>query len=286
MADPKTIRVVDVSEYTTEIPFSWWEALSADHNVEAAVIQAWGGGYVPGRRNEHFAQHVEGALKSLLKVSAYVWPPREYEQAFRWIEQSGYKSELSFYAHDIEAGEGVNLSIVSAADQWLGRLSWIYASPSSWSTIMSGRTLEFSDHPLWLARYRLSPDRTGGNAVWWPENYDPFGPYVLGLWAEARGWQFQGTTTIDGESCDLNLFHADAFEVQAREEIDVWLDETIKGFDGQPLMFRVLHGDLTIKERALTNRQWAQLSQFKLIMEEQTGSGVPNHQHSGQVRVQ
>lgn len=285
MSNPKTIRGVDVSEYTTEIPFSWWEALSADHNVEAAVIQAWGGGYVPGRRNEHFGQHVEGALRSLLKISAYVWPPREFEPASRWIEQSGYKSELSFYAHDIEQGEGVAPGIVQAADQWLGRLSWMYGSPSSWAQIM-GSTLQYADHPLWLGRYPLSPERPGGNALWWPESYVPFGPYRVGGWEEARGWQFQGTTTIDGESCDLNLFHADAFEVQAREEIDVWLDETIMGFDGQPLMFRVLQGDLTIKERALTNRQWAQLSQFKLIMEEQTGSGVPNHQHSGQITVQ
>lgn len=285
MPNPKTIRVVDVSEYTTEIPFSWWADLSADYGVKAAVIQAWGGGYVLGRRNEHFAQHVDGALNSGLYVSAYVWPPREFEPASRWIEQSGYKGELSFYAHDIEQGEGVAPGIMQAADQWLGRPSWIYASPASWARIM-GSTMQYADYSLWLARYQLSPERPGGNTMWWPESYDPFGPYRVGDWEEARGWQFQGTTAIGGESCDLNLFHADAFDVQSRKEIDVWLDETIMGFDGQPMKFRVLQGDLTIKERALTNRGWAQLSQFKLIMEEQTGSGVPNHQHSGQITVQ
>jgi hypothetical protein len=78
-----------------------------------------------------------------------------------------------------------------------------------------GYSTQYADHPLWLARYPLSPERVGGNSVWWPrDDADPFGGYEVGAWRKARGWQFQGTTLIGGETCDLNLFHADAFDIQ------------------------------------------------------------------------
>lgn len=211
------IRVVDVSEYTTTIPHSWWTQLRDEYGVKAAVIQAWGGGYVPGRRNEHYGQHVEGALKADMGVATYVWPPHEYERAFQWIEWCGYKEELALYAHDVEQGAGVTQLYLEDADQWLGRESWIYASPSSWNRIMGGGQ-QYASRSLWLARYPRSPERHGGNTVWWPPRYNPFASYRVGGWQEARGWQFQGTTRISGESCDLNLFHADAFDRLPKEE--------------------------------------------------------------------
>ncbi|KKN41486.1 hypothetical protein LCGC14_0723000 [marine sediment metagenome] len=280
---PDLIRVVDVSEYTTTISHEWWRTVRDRHGVRAAVVQAWGGGYVPGRRNEHFAQHVEGALKAGLGVAAYVWPPRDYEGAFRWIEQSGYKSELAFYAHDIEQGAGVTQRCVEAADQWLGRQSWIYASPSSWREIM-GRASQYADHPLWLARYPLSPERLGGNSVWWPrDDADPFGGYAVGAWREARGWQFQGTTAIGGETCDLNLFHDDAFRIQQEGDEDMWLDEFVLDFSGAQHRFPVLQADLTVRQKSLTHRQWIHLSALGLIVPPTLAQGP--HKHIGTVVV-
>ena len=281
---PDLIRVVDVSEFTTTIPHSWWRDLRDRYGVKAAVIQAWGGGYVPGRRNEHFAQHVEGGLRADMGISTYVWPPRDYVDAFRWIERSGYKDELAFYAHDIEQGAGVTQPYVEAADQWLGRPSWIYASPGSWRQIM-GNAAQYADHSLWLARYPLSPERPGGNTVWWPIHVmDPFGGYEVGAWTEARGWQFQGTTRIGDETCDLNLFHADAFDIQQEGEDDMWLDETIITLGGRPKRFPVLQSDLSVDMRTLTRREWIQLTALGFIVPP-TVPQLP-HKHAGTVVVE
>ena len=79
------IRVLDVSEFTREIDPSWWISARDVQGVRAAVIQAWGGGYIAGRKNVHLKQQLAGAQAAGLGVAVYCWPPKDWG----WVPGDG-----------------------------------------------------------------------------------------------------------------------------------------------------------------------------------------------------
>jgi len=217
------IRAIDVSEFTGEIPPSWWAELRRVHNVRAVIIQAWGGGNIPGRHNAHFHQQLQGALGAGMKAAAYVWPPEEWAPAIQHIWAD--KRRLAFLALDVEAGNGVtqaHVDGVTGADL----KAVIYTNPNDWQGIMGG-TLDFSHEALWLARYhwRAPPDEL--YALRWDITIDrAFGTYpAVGGWrrdtSKLAGWQFTGTTKFRLETLDLNLFYESAFDMENDDMAEV-----------------------------------------------------------------
>ncbi len=226
------IRVVDVSEFTGEIPPAWWGELHRVHDVRAVILQSWGGGNVPGRSNAYFHQQLMGALAAGMKAAAYVWPPEDWSSAIHHIGAD--KRHLAFLALDIEAGRGVaeaHLEGVRAQ----GLKAVIYTNPNDWQNIMGG-TLDFSHEALWLARYHWRAPEGQLYALRWDITIDrAFGNYsAVGGWrrdtSKLAGWQFTGTTKFRLETLDLNLFYESAFDMEdddmaETEELDKRLQQ-------------------------------------------------------------
>ena len=217
-----TVRVIDVSEFTREIPFSWWQKLREEHNVRGAVIQAWGGGPIAGRQNFYWAQQSEGARRAFGNggIASYVWPPRDVGIALDYMkrESTALFDLQRFIALDVEAEAGVSSANVQTV-RHAGQVPWVYVSPGGWSSIMAGST-SFSHVPLWLAGY---PRRF--NRMHW-DVPSPAHPHALipatiqvgewhyfplGGWKNAGGWQFDGTTPYRNETLDLNVFRDGVF---------------------------------------------------------------------------
>ncbi len=221
------IRVIDLSEFTGPVAHKNARCMF-EKGIRAVIIQAWGGGHIPGRRNEYFHQAVDAfRAAGITKIDPYVWPPREWREALDWI--GDYKRFMSGAVYlDVEAGAGVNDSMVVGVREagWEPR---IYASPSSWRTIM-GNTDRYADLKLWLARYLnrfRRPDGfyEAGFDVSFPR--DVFGVSRVGGWelADVVGWQITGTVpNFCDESVDCSLFYARAFK---REEDDM-VDQALR----------------------------------------------------------
>lgn len=188
-------RGIDCSEWTREIPRHWWTDLKREHNVEIAIIQCWGGGPVPGGRNEFFAQQAEGALRAGMKLGTYCWPPSAAAPAIAYVKSVGFP--LDFFALDVEAGAGVKALDVANVEH-AGYEPWLYGNKYTLARV----PLELRHLPIWLARYAYTMDR-----MWWPGAYWPYGGMEpLATFPFPGGWQFQGTTGYKDESMDLNLF--------------------------------------------------------------------------------
>ena len=211
----QTIRVIDLSEWTGPVPVENARRMAEEYNIEGVILQAWGGGGVPGRRNEYFHQAVASFREvGITNLDSYIWPPADWHQAFDWIgDDRQYMSGAAYL--DVEAGAGVDDDIIMGVEAagWEPR---IYASPSSWSAIM-GRTTRYSHLKLWLARYLLRFQRedgyyTPGFGVRFPE--DALGGFVVGGWGieDLVGWQTTGTVpNFAGESVDCSIFYRSAF---------------------------------------------------------------------------
>ncbi len=214
MSEP-TIRVIDLSEWTGPVPVENARRMAQEYNIEGAILQAWGGGGVPGRRNEYFHQAVASFMEvGITNLDPYIWPPSDWRSALDWIGESRQYMSGAAYL-DVESGAGVDVDIVKGvrAAGWEPR---IYASPSSWRTVMADTT-HYSNLKLWLARYlrRFRRDDgyyTPGFDVRFPE--DARGGLVVGGWSDADlvGWQTTGTVPdFCGESVDCSIFYRSAF---------------------------------------------------------------------------
>ncbi len=221
----RTIRVVDLSEWTGPVPVENARCMAERHNVQGVILQAWGSGHVLGRRNEYFHQAVHAFRQAgIFNIDPYIWPPSDWREALDWIEPSKQHMSGAVYL-DVEAGAGVNDDIVNGVEQ-AGREPRIYASPSSWATIM-GDTARYSDRKLWLARYLLRYQRPDG--FYYPGFDAAFPKYALGNsriggWDidDLVGWQTTGTVPdFCGESVDSNVFHRNAFKQEEQEEGDM-----------------------------------------------------------------
>ncbi len=211
----ETIRVIDLSEWTGPVPVENARRMAEQYNIEGAILQAWGGGGVPGRRNEYFHQAVASFREAgITNLDPYIWPPADWRQALDWIgESQQYMSGAAYL--DVEAGAGVTDYIIEGVRQagWEPR---IYASPASWRTDM-GSTKSHSNLKLWLARYLWRFRREDGYYmpgfdVRFPE--DAMGGLLVGGWAtkDLVGWQTTGTVPdFCGESVDCSIFYRSAF---------------------------------------------------------------------------
>jgi hypothetical protein len=220
----ETIRVVDLSEWTGPVPVENARRMAQEYDVQGAILQAWGSGHIPVRRNEYFHQAVDAfRAAGIRNIDPYIWPPSEWRQALDWI--GDYKRFMSGAVYlDVEAGAGVNDEIVNGVEQagWEPR---IYASSGSWAAIM-GNTTRYSGRKLWLARYLLRFQRPDGYYVpgfnvTFPET--AIGAAGIGGWRteDLVGWQTTGTVPdFCGESIDSNVFHLSAFQSEEEEEDD------------------------------------------------------------------
>lgn len=212
----ETIRVIDLSEYTGPVLLANARCMVNRWNVQGVILQAWGGGNVPGRRNEHFHQAVDVFREvGITRIDPYIWPPSDWAAALDWI--GDYKRFMSGAVYlDVEAGAGVTDEIVSG----VRRAGWeprIYASPFSWNQIMSNTT-KYSDLKLWVARYLLRFKRPDdfyrpGFDVEFPQ--DALGGFNMGGWRtrDLVGWQTTGTVPdFCGESVDSSIFFRSAFK--------------------------------------------------------------------------
>jgi hypothetical protein len=214
----KTIRVVDLSEWTGAVPVENARRMVREYNVQGVILQAWGSGHVPGRRNEFFHQaSIAFRVTGITNIDPYIWPPSDWRQALEWITRhDDTRQSLSGALYlDVEAGAGVDDDIINGVRQagWEPR---IYASPSSWATIMDNTT-RYSDLKLWLARYLLRFKRDDGYYlpgfdVVFPR--DALAGYIGGwLTRDLVGWQTTGTVLdFCGESVDCSVFHLSAFQ--------------------------------------------------------------------------
>ena len=192
------IRALDASAWTGEIADSVWLALYSA-GIRMFIPQIHGSG--PGgaaRLNPMLKQHVEGALAAgIIAPMGYTWP------SWKWPESVAYwKKELSIPLLgiwlDVEANAGVHPDQIDDL-RARGIVPGIYASRHSWSSIMGADT-QFRDVPLWVAHYRGGP---------WPEALQEGDlPYVPNSWPRelVAGWQWLGTTTLQDEQFDLNVF--------------------------------------------------------------------------------
>ena len=266
----EVIRVVDLSEWTGPVPVENARRMREEWNVEGVILQAWGSGHIPGRRNEYFHQAVTAfRAAGITNIDPYVWPPSEWRLALNWI--GDYRRFMSGALYlDVEAGAGVTDDIISGvrAAGWEPR---IYASPSSWSAIM-GNTTRYAHLKLWLARYLLRfqrPDgyyRPGFNVVF-PQ--EALGVAAVGGWGieDLVGWQTTGTSpNFCGESVDCSVFHLSAFQQEEEDDMASTFDSIMIGLDGKPRLFQVLKADLTWGEPGpLTYRAYTLLSSLGLV---------------------
>ena len=210
----RIIKVIDLSEWTEAVPVANAECMVAQ-GVEGIILQAYGSGPEPGRRNEYFHQALDAFRVSGVKYfDPYVWAPSDWQAASDWIGDYRRFCAGAMYL-DVESGAGVDDGIVAGvkAAGWEPR---IYASPSSWAEIMGGTT-RYSDLKLWLAKYLLRFQRPDGYyrpgfGVIFPEG--ALAGTAIGGWGieDLVGWQTTGTVPdFCNESVDTSVFFEDAF---------------------------------------------------------------------------
>lgn len=227
----EVIRVIDLSEWTGPVFVENARRMVALWGVRGVILQAWGSGHVPGRRNEYFHQAVDAFRQAGVRnIDPYIWPPSEWRQALDWI--GDYKRFMAGAVYlDVEAGAGVDNGIVGG----VARAGWeprIYASPASWAAIM-GNTHRYNDLKLWLARYLIRFRRPDGYYVpgfdvAFPRDAFGFASPRVGGWRteDLVGWQTTGTVPdFCGESVDCSVFHLSAFR---REEKDMAEDQALR----------------------------------------------------------
>jgi hypothetical protein len=209
-----TFRAVDMSEYTREIPVSAFRCLREQHQVEAVVLQAWGGGYTGGRKNVHFhAACANARAAGITKLAAYVWPPSEIRDALAFMGAEA--QQMAFVALDVEANARLAQRHVQAVrDAGLTPVLYTNFPGRDYIDADVDRSL-----PLWLARYPLDLPPSAP-IVWRAELGDAWGRLPPWWRGPVWGWQFRGTTDICGEQADLNLFDSAAF---GAEEDDMGL---------------------------------------------------------------
>ena len=206
----ETIRVIDLSEWTGPVLPVNARCMAERWDVQGVVLQAWGGGPLEGRRNEHFHQAVDAFREAgITNIDPYVWPPSDWRAALKWI--GDYKRFMSGAVYlDVEARAGVIDGIINGVRQagWEPR---IYASPGSWATIMDN-TNRYADLKLWVARYLLRFKRPDdfyrpGFDVNFPE--DALGGFIMGGWNvdDLVGWQTTGTVPVVCQPTRSLTFH-------------------------------------------------------------------------------
>jgi len=191
------IRTLDGSAWTEEIAPSVWPALRSA-GIRMYIPQIHGSGPGGTGLNPYLKQHVEGALEAgIIVPTGYTWPSWKWPESVAYWERELSIPLLGIWL-DVEATAGVHPDqIDDLRDRDI--VPGIYASRHSWSSIMGADT-RFTDVPLWAAHYRAGP---------WPATLREGNlPYVPNSWHPdlVVGWQWMGTTTLQDEQFDLNVF--------------------------------------------------------------------------------
>ena len=198
------IRAIDVSEYGGEIKESQWKA-AYDAEYRMAIVQAWGGGAIPGGKNAYCARQLEGARRAGMMTAIYFHLPSDTTiktelliQAVK--EAAGNEYEyVKFVAIDIEGDKLLHPTdpvarLFNAISYIQDKPIVIYTSKSAWGKVM-GDTTAVDMLPLWDARYDKLPNLEA--------NWVPYGG-----WACCAMKQYRGTTMVPGNiSADLNMVH-------------------------------------------------------------------------------
>lgn len=197
------IHALDVSEYGGLIKDSQWKA-AYDAGFRLAIVQAWGGGPVPGGKNAYCAEQLAGARKAGMMTAIYLWlPPDTTAQTHLLIQAAKDAAgdeyqHIKFVAMDIEGDEKLHpeapaARLHNAISNVKDKPVVIYSSAYMWGKVM-GKSTALSQYPLWDARYDELPELD--------TNWVPYGG-----WIQRAMKQYQGTTSVAGISADLNVVH-------------------------------------------------------------------------------
>ena len=185
------IRVLDVSEFTREIDPSWWISARDVQDVRAAVIQAWGGGYIAGRKNVHLKQQLAGAQAGGLGVARdfafeLLGEPHELSATFATVHRTGQRGQhdqivdgTKFADHASERPVGsTSIGVIAGKHGGHGR-GW--TKPGGADDPKDRATRRHEQRPTWASRRkakqpheqtrawrshrRLTARRGGTNAV-------------------------------------------------------------------------------------------------------------------------
>lgn len=195
------IRALDVSEYGGEIQESQWKA-AYDAGYRMAIVQAWGGGPVPGGKNAYCARQLEGARRAGMMTAIYFHLPSDTTTKTELLIQAVKEAAsveyqyIKFVAVDIEGGKLLHPllweeRLEDAISHIKDKPVVIYTSKNAWEVVMGGVD-GFEDYPLWDAKYDNLPNLEA--------NWKPYGG-----WTQRAIKQFKGTTIVPGGiSSDLN----------------------------------------------------------------------------------
>lgn len=203
--DNDLIRAIDVSEWGGEIKEERWRG-AYEAGYRLAIVQAWGGGPVPGGKNAYCAQQLAAARKAGMMTAIYFHlPPDTTTQTHLLVqavkEAAGEEYQhVKFVAVDIEDEQLRPLHPTDSRGRLANAISHIkdkpvvvYTSGRMWGKVM-GNMGGFEQYPLWDAQY----DKKAELDVGW---------VAYGGWRERAMKQFQGTTQVAGISVDLNIGH-------------------------------------------------------------------------------
>ena len=200
------IHALDVSEWGGPIKDEQWKQ-AYDAGFRMAIVQAWGGGPIPGGANKYCAQQLAGARMAGMDVAIYLIVPSDTTTLTHSLIQAGKDAagdeyqHIKFYALDIEGDKLLHPTdpvarLLNTALNVSDKPVVIYSSKYMWEVVMGGAyNVGFEKYPLWDARYDELPDI---DATWFP----------YGGWTQRAIKQYKGTTTVAGGiSADLNIVH-------------------------------------------------------------------------------
>lgn len=195
-----TERVVDLSAYTGDLSPLSVDTLIANQ-VTTLLVQGYGGGPAGTGPNPSARQQAGIWLAAGgERVGTYSWPPSRFGDALNNL--SGFP--LWCLAYDVEASVSVERPMIDGCPTSIKPL--IYTSQSQWQGGAG-----FSDVGLWDARY----PRRVWDGHWFTNVQQGFVPY--GGWTRRVGWQFAGTTTLQDDQFDLNIFEFEEDDMTPEE---------------------------------------------------------------------
>lgn len=210
--EERMIRGIDCSAYSGPIDPEKARAIVARHQIEAAVVQVWGGGPGGVGPNRWALHQLHAFHEAGCRLGVYVWPPSAVYSAMPMLLAIRRAFPIRFVALDVEGNGGeVRREHVDALIREKFR-PVIYSSPGMWASLMKNTTA-FSDVPYWEANYirKFHDVLRRWNGKWPTEADRPWTPVTKGGWTFSPGWQFIGSTSLEGFTVDLNVFHPSIF---------------------------------------------------------------------------
>ncbi len=247
-----TILALDASEWQGKLDRQRFQ-FAYDMGVRLYIAQLWGSGPTGLGPNDHADEQLGFAKDVGMALAGYAWiPPDDTIQTESLVEASlaaagPYRDELRFVAPDLEGGRLHPTNPVGRLMNFCevlvkqNRNIIIYNRKNNWPIVMGTGVTEFSQWPLWEARYYLKsgfrPDTAPGIDWGWA----PFGG-----WKQRAMLQYAGTAPVNGWSADWNV-----------------VDESRLGFDLAPAAVPIpIPPTPEPKEEGLTMEQYEELKRL------------------------